>query len=159
MKILLLLIFLMSCSTTKMQSDNYVTTVWKIFDKVSNKTLKVEELSSTFGDTKEKYKHPKKKHTVAWLYRDRETHFQEWSFEISNGKKIESVLYYPNESYRHEFTIEKIMANWKNLNCIHKTRQELSPGLIKTVTYLDCDNSQRIITYNMYKEVESILVN
>ncbi len=51
------------------------------------------------------------------------------------------------------------MARWENFNCIHKTKQELSPGLVKTISYLNCDNGHRIITYNMYKEVESILVD
>jgi len=60
----------------------------------------------------------------------------------------------PEEKYRHEFTIEKIMARWNSFNCIHKTKKELSPELIKIITYLDCDNGHRITTYNMYKEVE-----
>jgi len=160
MKLLILLVFITSCSSnyTRTQSSDYVVTTWKIFDKVYTDNWSIKELISTLGHTKEKYTHPQKKHSIAWLYRDKKTNFQEWSFEINKEKKIINVLYHPNESYRDEFTIEKMINHWKDLNCKHKQKQELSPGLVKTIKYIECNNGSHVIRYNRYNEVESVSV-
>ncbi len=161
MKLVILLAFLISCSSVKtfVSEDNYLLSAWEIIEDASPKNWNKEQLISKLGLPKEQYSHPKKQNHSAWIYFDKKTGFQEWGISINQDGIAHSVTYLPKDPYRHEFTIEKIMARWKNLNCSHKTKQELSPGLVKIITYLDCDNGHRIVKYNMYKEVESILVD
>ena len=161
MKLIILLVFLISCSSVKtiVNENNDLLSTWEIIENASLKSWNKELLISKLGLPNEKYSHPKKQNHSAWIYLNKKTGFQEWGITLKHDRTIISVTYLPNDPYRNEFTIEKIMARWKNFNCIDKTELKLSPGLVKTITYLDCDNGHRIITYNMYKEVESILVD
>ena len=160
MKLIILLLFFISCSSTEIlnKKDNYMKSIWEIIEKSLENNWNKENLISKLGKPKEQYTHPRKKEYIAWIYFNKKTGFQEWSFTLDKKENIQNVLYIPIEKYRSEFTTEKIMGRWKNLNCKHEKKQELSPGLVKTVTYVTCDNNKRIIKYNRYKEVTSILV-
>ena len=160
MKLLIfILLFTTGCSSFSNKTEDYVKRTWNIIENASTKKWSTSQLINHIGQPTQVFKQPAKHIYLGWIYDNKSSGFQEWGISIEKNNIIDSVTYLPKDPYRHEFTIEKIMARWKNLNCSHKTQQKLSPGLVKTIAYLDCDNGHRIVKYNMYKEVESILVD
>jgi hypothetical protein len=158
--LILIFIFVTACSTTSEENKgNYIDKIWNVIENASVNSWSKEKLTNEIGKPTQIIKQPTKTIFSAWIYKAKSDGLQDWGISIKQNGAVDSITYLPEEKYRHEFTIEKIMARWHNLNCIHKTKQKLSPGLVKIITYLDCDNGHRIITYNMYKEVQSILVD
>ena len=159
MKWIIFSIFFISCSLLDLNTNEkkYVELVWKILENASIQSWSEDKIITTLGKPKEKYVHKNKKESISWFYVQSETGLQEWALSLKN-KKVDGVLYMPKDPYRSEFTIKKIMFRWKNLDCKHKKKQILRPGLIKIITYVGCDNDKRIIEYNRYKEVLSVTV-
>ncbi len=158
MKWSILIVLLTSCASVHQAKENHIEVIWNIIENASINGWSPKKLISKIGEPKQKIEKPTHDIYSAWIYSDRESGFQEWGISIKKDNTIGSITYLPKDPYRHEFTVNKIMARWKNLNCKHEKKQELSPGLVKIVTYVACDNNKRIVKYNRYKEVESILV-
>ena len=161
MKYLIIFTFLISCSSINnpRPKENYVESRWEIIENATLKKWGYKQLISKLGQPHGKYKHPIKTDHIAWIYYQKSTGIQEWAFVLNKQGIIVSVLYKPKDPYRYEFTIDKIITRWKNFNCKHEKKQELRPGLVKVITYLDCDTGNRIVKYNMYKQVTSINVS
>lgn len=157
--LILVFIFLTGCSTTSEEKkENDVEKIWNVIENASVNSWSKKKLTNEIGEPTQIIKQPTKTIFSAWIYKTKSDGLQDWGISIKQNRTVDSITYLPEEKYRHEFTIETIMARWKNLNCKHEKKQELSPGLIKTVTYITCANNKRIINYNRYKEVTSILV-
>ena len=151
--------FFVSCFSVNVQSskNNYVETVWNILENAYHQGWNKNQIIKILGEPKEAQSHPEKKGQVSWFYFQKDTGFQEWTFGINDGNVI-AVLYMPKDHYRSEFTIEKIMIRWKELNCQHKENQIVSTDLIRVVKYIGCSNNKIIAEYNRYNQVESIIV-
>ena len=160
MKWIIIAMLLISCSLldSTTSNDSYVKSTWEIIENASVQGWSKKEIISKLGSPHEKYVNPKNKEYISWFYFQKKTGFQEWAFTFNQEGNVKGVLYLPKDPHRSDFSIDKIMARWKNLNCEHKKKQVLMPGLIKTVSYVGCDNEKRFIEYNRYKEVESISV-
>ncbi len=160
MKHIIFLILLISCSSIKKLNDkiDHLMLIWQILEEAPSKQWNKDILVSNMGYPKEKIPHPKKKNLTGWIYFNTENRFQEWGITINKNNIVDSVTYIPSGKYRPEFTIEKIMDRWNNLNCKKEEKQILTPHVIKKERFISCDSGKRIIHYNRYNEVESIFV-
>lgn len=160
MKYIIFLILLISCSSLKKPNDtiDHLILIWQLLEKAPSEQWYKDKLVSNIGYPKEKIPHPKKKNLTGWIYLNTENSFQEWGITIDKNNIVDSVTYIPSGKYRPEFTIEKIMDRWKDLKCKKEEKQVLTPHVIKKERFISCDNGKRIIHYNRYNEVESILV-
>ncbi len=156
--LILLFLFLTACTSTHEQNVNPVELIWNILERASIDGWTSEKLLDQIGKPTQIFKQPAKEIDLAWIYKNQASGFQEWGIGIKNNNVIDSITYIPNESYRNEFTIEKITTRWKNLDCKHQQKQELSPGLVKTIKYIECNHGTHVIKYNKYNEVESIFI-
>lgn len=154
MKVLIFIImFLTGCTSLK---TNELKQTWKVIEDAPSKHWSRSNLENVIGVPNKEMKNPTKKIHLALLYE--QDNRQKWGITMSKHNIVESVTYLPTNIYRHEFTIEKIMDRWKDLNCKKEEKQILTPHVIKKERFISCDNGKRIIHYNRYNEVESILV-
>ena len=161
MKILmhLLALSIISCSSISHQKRVHDSSFyWSILEESVEKKWSKAQVLKKVGEPNEKYAHPQKTGIVSWFYSNNESNFQEWVFSFDNRGVINGVSYFPNKPMISDFTIDKIASRWKNLNCKHETKQVLKPHVIKNERYLNCDDGKKIIRYNKYNEVESIIV-
>lgn len=144
---------LAGCTSLK---TNELKQTWNVIENASTKNWTKDKLENEIGVAQEEIKSPTARIHLTLLYE--QSNRQKWGITISKNNIVESVTYLPTDIYRHEFTIEKIMNRWKNLNCKKEEKQILTPHVIKKERFISCDNGKRIIHYNRYNEVESILV-
>ena len=145
--------FLTACTSLK---TNELKQTWNVIENASSKHWTKSKLENEIGIAQKEIKNPVKKIHLALLYE--QNNRQKWGITLSKDNTVESVTYLPTDSYRSEFTIQKIMNRWRDLNCKKEEKQVLTPHVIKKERFITCDNGKRIIRYNQYNEVESILV-
>lgn len=157
MKIIIFCFFIISCSSldTKNNNKDVADYNWSIIENSNEKLLSLPEVKNLFGEPVRSYQYDDG--TISLIYFNKKTNFQEWAFAF-HGDKITGITYIPQAPFRNDFTLDKILKRWKDLNCKKIEEPVITSHTINTKTYMSCDKGRRIVNYNRYNEVSSIYV-
>lgn len=131
---------------------------WDILEKSITEGWTQDIVKNILGLPFESYKDKEKSDVAVWVYRQKSSGNQEWTFRFDGSGKTIFVIYMPTSMTESEFTLEKIKSRWSKNNCEIKKKQTINPDFIKSVSYLSCDNEKRYVEYNRYNEVLLISV-
>ena len=154
MKSILLIIFFLGCTPCQLDIKEKAEKHWAVLEQAVYEKWSQERVLKSLGEPKEKSLGKKNE---SWSY-DTPNGYQEWSFSFDlKEKNVLHVGYSPTESMTGQFTLEKILARWKKLNCKKKKERIIKPHVIRDIEYYLCDGNKRI-NYNIYNEVSWIWI-
>lgn len=145
MKLLILLLFIFSCATSK----NHKTDFWWILENYTA-SWDTEKIVSILGKPNEILPINGEDN---WIYKRSKTEHQSWAFGISKDSKVTGLAYLPE----NQLYIIDVENRWKTKKCEHKKETKLTAGHnYKTIRSFICDSGKIEVYYNRYNEVEGI---
>lgn len=149
-QIIILMLALIGCSSADRALDTTEKN-WSILELAVAQNWDNEHVQRILGapakiETDQQYE--------TWYYYAEGSKHQRWivSFELSR-KEVVTVGFSPTKAIDEAFSLDSVLARWKNFNCVEHNVQRPTKGhtVLRDLTYR-CDGKRKI-EYNRYREL------
>ncbi len=153
--LVLLLIFIVSCTHTERRSEKDHAIYF--IDTFLNRGISFEEIKSVLKEPDEI--EVSKVSEKIYRYEGKSTKLLKWNFGVNDEGMVEWIGYHPRSNSLLD-RVEILPFTLKRYNCKKKTEpDERVPHVIDDFTFFECAEGRIRAYYNIHGEVEDIVIS